>query len=240
MSLPLYWQDQTTMSWTATVLESAPDGIVLDESAFYPGGGGQPADAGLLEWGGVFTRIEGVDGRGALVPVEGDPLPPAGTSVVGRLDDVRRRQLMRTHSALHVVCGVVFRDFGALVTGSNMEPLTGRMDFNLATVPEGFKADLERVVNEEVALDRAITAKIVSREEALADTDVMRTAQFLLPDEVEQVRIIDIAGLDAQADSGTHVASTRQIGEVRIAKVENKGKGFRRVRVALPQSDHDA
>jgi misacylated tRNA(Ala) deacylase len=147
---------------------------------------------------------------------------------------------MRTHSALHVVCGVVFRDFGALVTGSNMEPLTGRMDFNLATVPEGFKADLERVVNEEVALDRAITAKIVSREEALADTDVMRTAQFLLPDEVEQVRIIDIAGLDAQADSGTHVASTRQIGEVRIAKVENKGKGFRRVRVALPQSDHDA
>jgi misacylated tRNA(Ala) deacylase len=134
----------------------------------------------------------------------------------------------------------VFRDFGALVTGSNMEPLTGRMDFNLDTVPDGFKADLERVVNEEVALDRAITARIVSRAEALADTDVMRTAQFLLPDQVEQVRIIDIAGLDAQADSGTHVASTRQIGEVRIAKIENKGKGFRRVRVALPSSGHDA
>jgi misacylated tRNA(Ala) deacylase len=157
--------------------------------------------------------------------------------VVGRLDDVRRRQLMRTHSALHVVCGVVFRDFGALVTGSNMEPLTGRMDFNLSQVPEGFKADLERVVNEEVERDRAITARIVSRAEALADTDVMRTAQFLIPDEVEQVRIIDITGLDAQADAGTHVASTRQIGEVRIAKIENKGKGFRRVRVALPQAE---
>jgi misacylated tRNA(Ala) deacylase len=234
MNLPLYWQDQDTMRWTATVLESAPDGIFLDESAFYPGGGGQPADVGLLEWGGVFTRIEGVDGRAALVPAAGDPLPPVGTSVVGRLDDVRRRELMRTHSALHVVCGVVFRDFGALVTGSNMEPLSGRMDFNLEAVPEGFKADLERVVNEEIALDRAISARIVSRAEALADTDVMRTAQFLIPDEVEQVRIIDIAGLDAQADSGTHVASTRQIGEVRIAKVENKGRGFRRVRIALP------
>jgi misacylated tRNA(Ala) deacylase len=237
MNLPLYWRDQSATSWPATVLESAPDGIVLDESAFYPGGGGQPPDLGLLEWGGVFTRIRGIDGRGALVPAEGDPLPPVGTNVVGRLDDVRRRQLMRTHSALHVVCGVVFRDFGALVTGSNMEPLTGRMDFNLSEVPEGFKADLERVVNEEVERDRAITARIVSRAEALADTDVMRTAQFLIPDVVEQVRIIDITGLDAQADAGTHVASTRQIGEVRIAKIENKGKGFRRVRVALPQAE---
>jgi misacylated tRNA(Ala) deacylase len=237
MNLPLYWRDQCATTWPATVLESAPDGIVLDESAFYPGGGGQPPDLGLLEWGGVFTRISGIDGRGALVPAEGDPLPPVGTKVVGRLDDVRRRQLMRTHSALHVVCGVVFRDFGALVTGSNMEPLTGRMDFNLSQVPEGFKADLERLVNEEVERDRAITARIVSRAEALADTDVMRTAQFLIPDEVEQVRIIDITGLDAQADAGTHVASTRQIGEVRIAKIENKGKGFRRVRVALPQAE---
>lgn len=237
MNLPLYWRDQSATTWPAAVLESAPDGIMLDESAFYPGGGGQPPDLGLLEWGGVFTRISGIDGRGALVPAEGDPLPPVGTKVVGRLDDVRRRQLMRTHSALHVVCGVVFRDFGALVTGSNMEPLTGRMDFNLSQVPEGFKADLERVVNEEVERDRAITARIVSRAEALADTDVMRTAQFLIPDEVEQVRIIDITGLDAQADAGTHVASTRQIGEVRIAKIENKGKGFRRVRVALPQAE---
>ena len=238
MNLPLYWRDQSATTWPATVLESAPDGIVLDESAFYPGGGGPPPDLGLLEWGGVFTRIEGVDGRGALVPAEGDPLPSVGTQVTGRLDDVRRRQLMRTHSALHVVCGVVFRDFGALVTGSNMEPLSGRMDFNLSEVPEGFKAALEQVVNEEVALDRAITTRIVTRAEALADTDVMRTAQFLIPDEVEQVRIIDIAGLDAQADSGTHVTSTRQIGEVRIAKIENKGKGFRRVRVSLPQPEH--
>ena len=158
------------------------------------------------------------------------------TAVVARLDDVRRRRLMRTHSALHVVSGVVFRDFAALVTGSNMEPLAGRLDFNLPEVSPGFKEELERVVNEEILADRAITARVVPRAEAVADPEVMRTAQFLIPDEVEEIRIIDVAGLDKQADSGTHVASTRQIGEVRIAKVESKGRGFRRVRVELPGS----
>lgn len=231
---PLYWRDQTVMEWTATVLASGPEAIVLDDSAFYPGGGGQPPDAGQLEWGGVFTRIAGASPAG-LVPVEGDPLPPAGTRVTARLDDERRRQLMRTHSALHVVCGVIWRDLGSLVTGSSMEPLTGRLDLDLPSVPEGFKADLERVVNEEIARDRAIVTRVVDREEALTDPDVMRTAAALIPESVTEIRIVDVEGLDVQADSGTHVASTRQIGEVRIAKVENKGRGFRRVRVSLPQ-----
>ena len=230
---PLYWRDQSVMAWTATVLVAGPDGIELDESAFFPGGGGQPADVGQLEWDGVFTRIEGSSASG-LVPADGDPLPPVGTTVAARLDDVRRRQLMRTHSGLHVVCGVVYRDFGALVTGSNMEPLTGRMDFNLSAVPPGFKDDLERVVNEEIARDRAILDRVVSRDEAMTDPDVMRTAQYLIPDDVSEIRIIDVDGLDKQADGGTHVASTRQIGEIRVVKVENKGKGFRRVRISLP------
>lgn len=231
---PLYWRDQQAMTWTATVLASSPSGIVLDDSAFYPGGGGQPADVGQLDWGGVFTRIAGV-GADGLVPVEGDPVPPVGTTVTGRLDDERRQQIMRTHSALHVVSGVIWRDFGSLVTGSGMEPMTGRLDFDLPVVPEGFKADLERVVNEEIARDRAILTRVVARAEALADPDVMRTAAALIPETVERIRIVDVDGLDKQADSGTHVASTRQIGEVRIAKVESKGRGFRRVRVVLPQ-----
>ena len=233
MGHPLYWRDQERFAWPATVLASSPEAIALDESAFYPGGGGQPPDLGLLEWGGVYTRVAGVTAAG-LVPVEGDPLPPPGAVVEARLDDVRRRSLMRTHSALHVVCGVVYRDYAALVTGSNMEPLSGRLDFNLPEVPPGFKEELERVVNEEIGRDRAIVARVVSRETALADPDVMRTAQYLIPAEVEEIRIVDVTGLDVQADSGTHVASTRQIGEVRIAKVESKGKGFRRVRVSLP------
>jgi misacylated tRNA(Ala) deacylase len=233
MTVPLYWRDQSLMEWTATVVDSSPDAVVLDESAFYPGGGGQPPDVGQLEWSGVFTRIEGASASG-LVPVEGDPVPPVGTVVRARLDDVRRRQLMRTHSGLHVVCGVVYRDHGAVVTGSNMEPLTGRMDFNLTEVPPGFKEHLERVVNEEIARDRAILDRVVSREDAMADPDVMRTAQNLIAPEVQEIRVIDVDGLDKQADGGTHVASTRQIGEVRIAKIENKGRGFRRVRISLP------
>ena len=228
--------DPTLREWTATVVATDPEhGIVLDRSAFYPGGGGQPPDHGVLLWGAVQTRIVGA--RHAddiwLIPADDDPIPPVGTSVQGALDDPRRSALMRTHSGLHVLSGVVFRDFGALVTGSNMEPLEGRLDFNLDGVPEGFKGAIEDAINAEVEADRAIRAYSLARDEALAIPDVIRTATNLLPPEIEVVRIVDIDGLDVQADGGTHVASTRQVGPMRVVKVENKGKGFRRVRIAL-------
>jgi misacylated tRNA(Ala) deacylase len=140
---------------------------------------------------------------------------------------------MRTHSSLHLLSGVVFRDFGALVTGSSMEPLAGRLDFNLDAVPEGFRDAVEAACAVEVAADRAITAYSLTREEAFAIPDVIRTATVLLPADLEIVRLVDIAGLDVQADGGTHVASTRLVGRMRVAKVENKGKGFRRVRIEL-------
>jgi misacylated tRNA(Ala) deacylase len=228
--------DSTLREWDATVLLSDPEaGIVLDRSAFYPGGGGQPPDHGVLLWGGVQTRIVDVR-RGddlALVAAEGDPLPPVGSSVRGAIEDARRTALMRTHSGLHLLSGVVFRDFGALVTGSNMDPLSGRLDFNLDEVPPGFKEAIEAACNTEVRADRAIAAYEVSRDEAFAIPDVIRTATNLLPPDIEVVRIVDIAGLDVQADGGTHVASTRHIGSMRVLKVESKGKGFRRIRVAL-------
>jgi misacylated tRNA(Ala) deacylase len=141
--------DQTLREWEGTVLAADAEGIVLDRSAFYPGGGGQPPDHGVLLWGGVQTRIEGAR-KGDdlyLIPAEGDPLPPPGTAVRGAVEDDRRTALMRTHSGLHVLCGVVFRDFGALVTGGNMEPLTARMDFNLPTLPEGFRDAVEAACN---------------------------------------------------------------------------------------------
>ena len=163
--------DSTLREWDATVLASDPEvGIVLDRSAFYPGGGGQPPDHGVLLWGGVQTRIVDVR-RGddpALVAAEGDPLPPVGTRVRGAIADDRRTALMRTHSGLHLLSGVVFRDFGALVTGSNMDPLSGRLDFNLDEVPAGFKESVEAACNLEVRTDRAITAYELSRAEALA------------------------------------------------------------------------
>jgi misacylated tRNA(Ala) deacylase len=227
--------DQTLREWDATTLVAGPDGIVLDRSAFYPGGGGQPPDHGVLLWGGVQTHIVGAR-KGDdlyLIPAEGDPLPPPGTSVRGAVEDARRTSLMRTHSGLHVLCGVVFRDFGALVTGGNMEPLTARMDFNLPEVPPGFRDTVEAACNAEVAAGRRIDVRVLPRDEAFAIPDIIRTASNLVPQEVKEVRIIDIAGLDQQADGGTHVASTSQIGKIEVVKIESKGKGFRRLRIRI-------
>src|SRR5262245_33175968 len=162
--------DPTLREWECTVLfADADQGIVLDRSAFYPGGGGQPPDHGVLLWEGVQTRI--VDTRKGddlyLIPAPGDPIPSPGTAVRGAIDDDRRSTLMRTHSGLHILCGAVFRDFGALVTGGNMQPGEARMDFNLPEVPPGFKQALEDAVNAEIAADRKIVARVLPREEAL-------------------------------------------------------------------------
>ncbi len=227
--------DATLREWEAVVLDVDDEGIVLDRSAFYPGGGGQPPDHGVLLWAGVQTRIVGTR-RGEdlrLVPHEGDPIPVAGTAVRGAVEDARRTALMRTHSGLHLLSGVVFRDFGALVTGGNMEPFEARMDFNLPEVPEGFRDAVAAACAAEVAADRAIEVSVLPREEAFAIPDIIRTATNLLPPELEVVRIVDIVGLDTQADGGTHVASTRQIGGIEVVKIENKGKGFRRLRVRI-------
>ncbi len=227
--------DQTLREWDAVVLAAEPDGIVLDKSAFYPGGGGQPPDHGVLLWGGVQTRIIGA--RKAddlyLIPEPADPLPPPGIAVRGAIEDERRTALMRTHSGLHVLCGVVFRDFGALVTGGNMEPLTARMDFDLPEVPAGFKETVEEACNAELAAGRRIDVRVLPRDEAFAIPDIIRTATNLIPPDVPDVRIIDIVGLDQQADGGTHVASTSQVGTIEVVKIENKGKGFRRLRIRI-------
>src|ERR1700722_4381987 len=169
--------DQSLREWDAQVLAADGEGIVLDRSAFYPGGGGQPPDEGVLLWGGVQTRIVGAR-KGDdlyLIPAEGDPLPAAGTAVRGAVEDGRRTALMRTHSGLHVLCGVVFRDFGALVTGGNMEPLTARMDFNLEAVPPGFKEAVEEACNAEIGKDRRIDARVLPRADAFAIPDIIRT-----------------------------------------------------------------
>lgn len=230
--------DQTLRSWTSTVLASDPqDGIVLDRSAFYPGGGGQPPDQGVLLWGNIQTRIVGARPRDDLwlIPHPADPLPPPSTAVRAAIDDARRTLLMRTHSALHVLCGVVFRDYGVPVTGGNMEPGEARLDFDLPELPAGFKGNVADAINLEVQADRAIEVTVLPREEAYALGPIIKTATDLLPPELEVVRLIDIDGLDLQADGGTHVASTRQIGAVEVTKVENKGRGFRRVRIRLPE-----
>ncbi|MFC5822639.1 alanyl-tRNA editing protein [Nonomuraea insulae] len=227
--------DQNLRDFEAVVLDASPEGIVLSRSAFYPGGGGQPADHGVLIWQGVETRIAGVR-KGDdlyLIPAEGDPIPPVGTVVEGAVADARRSALMRTHSGLHVLCGVVFRDYGCLVTGGNMDELSARMDFNLPEVPAGFKDAVEAACNGEIVADRRIDVRVLPRTEAFAIPDIIRTATNLVPETVQDVRIVDIVGLDTQADGGTHVASTKQIGHIKVAKIESKGRGFRRLRIQI-------
>src|SRR5258708_3975380 len=227
--------DQTIREWDAFVLASSADGIVLDRSAFYPGGGGQPPDHGVLLWGGVQTRIVGVHQGDDLylTPADADPLPPPGTAVRGAVEDDRRTALMRTHSGLHVLCGVVYRDHGSLVTGGNMEPFSARMDFDLPQLPDGFRDAVENACNAEIAAGRRIDVRVLARGDAFAIPDIIRTATNLVPPEVKEVRIVDIVGLDQQADGGTHVASTAQIGRIEVVKIENKGKGFRRLRIRI-------
>ena len=237
-TLRLELTDATLRKWDATVLASGEDGIVLDRSAFFPGGGGQPPDEGVLLWGGVQTRIVGARKTADeiyLLPAEGDSTPPAGTTVRGALDDDRRTALMRTHSALHLLNGVIFRDYRLPVTSADMKPLEGRMDFDLAEVPAGFKEAVEAACNAEIEADRAIEVREMPAAEAFAIEQVRIAARDLLPTTLEQVRIVDIIGLDVEADGGTHVASTRQIKRLEIVKIENKGKGFRRLRLRLPE-----
>ena len=237
-TLRLELTDQTLREWDATVLASGPEGIVLDRSAFFPGGGGQPPDEGVLVWGGVQTRIVGArktEDDVYLIPAEDDPLPPPGTAVRGALDDDRRTALMRTHSALHLLNGVIYRDFRLPVTSADIKPLEGRMDFDLAEVPEGFKETVETACNREIEADRAIVVSTMAAEDAFKIEQVAIAARDLLPTRLEQVRIVEIIGLDVEADGGTHVASTKQIGRLEIVKIENKGKGFRRLRIRLPE-----
>src|SRR3954471_16005251 len=227
-TLRLELTDPTLREWDATVLSAGEDGIVLDRSAFYPGGGGQPPDEGVLLWGGVETRIIGARKTGDdvyLVPAEGDPVPPTATAVRGAIADERRSALMRTHSALHLLNGVVYRDFDLMVTSAGMEPLEGRMDFDLPDVPEGFRDRVQEACNAEIVADRAVVVRALPREDAFAIEQVARAARDLIPPTLTEVRIVEIVGLDVEADGGTHVASTKQIGRIDIVKVENKGKG---------------
>jgi misacylated tRNA(Ala) deacylase len=218
-----------------TGVDGDANAVLLDRTPFYPGGGGQPADIGtLVGASGGSWRVTAATKRGDDIwhAVEGAP-PAVGTRVTAEIDWERRHRLMRTHSALHVLCGVVWRDHGASVTGGNMEPLSGRMDFEFETMAGELVAEIERRVNEEVAADREIRVALLPREEAFAIPDLIRTKINLLPEGIAEVRTIEIVGLDLQADGGTHVARTSEIGRVRVTGYESKGRINKRIRIAV-------
>jgi misacylated tRNA(Ala) deacylase len=227
----LYLRDAYATHFAATVTEVREGAIALDRTLFYPTGGGQPHDTGTL----AGLRVTEVRKEGEQVwhSVEGGPLPAAHAHVEGDIDWDRRHRLMRTHTALHVLCGVIWNEWRVPVTGGNMEPLSARMDFEFDPVPEGFAARIEELVNAELAADRPITVDFLPRDTAVQDADLIRTKVSLIPESVTEIRVVDIVGLDKQADGGTHVRSTAEVGRFKVLKLENKGKGNKRVRVEI-------
>ncbi len=236
MSEMLYLTDAYLKAFEATVTAQVEGGVVLDRTAFYPGGGGQPNDVGTLTAGGQtwdVTKVKKVGGQVAHF-IDGE-LPGGGTAVSGHLDWERRYQLMRTHTAMHILCGVIWRDYGAQVTGGAMEPLKGRMDFEFETMRQELVAEIEKAVNVEVAAARETRVQILPREEAFQIPDLIRTKINLLPEGITEVRTVELVGLDLQADGGTHVANTGEVGRMRIVNYKSKGKINKRIYVELEE-----
>jgi misacylated tRNA(Ala) deacylase len=234
----LYQTDSYLQSFEATItgVDEENHAVLLDRTAFYPGGGGQPADSGTLtlEEHLILTVRARKAGPGVVHILPADvPLPAVGMQVQGQLDWERRYQLMRTHTALHILCGVIFRDYGASVTGGDMDPLQGRMDFEFETMQKELVKAIEVAVNKEVTAERDVRTAILPREEAFRIPDLIRTKINLLPEGISQVRTVEIVGLDLQADGGTHVANTSEVGRIRIVDYKSKGKINKRIEVAL-------
>ena len=234
----LYQNDSYIDEFDATIVSVLPEqgAIVLDRSAFYPGGGGQPYDVGTLKVGNVVYSVEKVKKQGEDVLHflgGGEPAPALGAAAHGILDWARRYQLMRTHTALHVLCGTVFRNYGALVTGGDMEPLKGRMDFEFESMRGDLVREIEAAVNIELQKGHEIRVKILPREQAFQIPDLIRTKINLLPEGITQVRTVEIVGLDLQADGGTHVRNTNEVGSIRVVDYKSKGAINKRLYIEI-------
>jgi misacylated tRNA(Ala) deacylase len=229
-------QDAYLSSAEGHVLSIGEGGLVLDRSVFYARGGGQPGDIGRITWdGGSVEVVDTIRREGVPFHVvsEGSALPDPGTPVEGVIDWERRYVTMRTHTALHALSGVVYRDYGAKVTGGNMTPGEARMDFELDGISVEFGAEVERKLNEELVKGYPTEIVLLAREIALQDPDLIRTKVNLIPEFVTEIRVVDIKGLDRQADGGTHVNSTLEVGRIEVVKTESKGKANKRMRIRV-------
>lgn len=231
----LYNIDAYLRDCQSMVVEVTDTGVILDRTVFYPGGGGQPNDVGVMvKSNGTEVEVNNMSGRGGVVvhSVPENSLS-VGDSVLCKIDWDLRHKLMRTHTALHILCGVVWRDYGAQVTGGNMTPLAGRMDFEFENLSSELTAQIETAINVEIAEDRSIEVKILPRAEAFEIPDLIRTKINLLPEGIEEVRTINILGLDLQADGGTHVSSTGEVGRIKIVGHQSKGRINKRIRIEV-------
>lgn len=233
----IYFDDAYQRTFEASVLEAGEKGVVLDRTAFYPGGGGQPADHGWLRAGDQEWRVTRAKKEHGQIwhRLEGEVRPEAGTKVTGELDWDHRYRLMRTHTAMHILCGVIWRDYEVSVTGGNMEPLRGRMDFEFSSMSKELAAEIEEKINREVEAARPVTTDILPREEAFQIPDLIRTKINLLPEGIEEVRVVELEDLDLQADGGTHVANTEEVGRIRVVDYKSKGAENKRLVVELDE-----
>ena len=229
----LFAVDAYVREFDSTVAEVDHEGrrVLLARTAFYPGGGGQPCDLGTIA-GHPVTAVRREAGR-IWHTLDTDDLPGVGAEVEGRLDWTRRHALMRTHTALHILCGVIWADYAIPVTGGNMEPLRGRLDFPFPAMSADLGARVERRINEEIEKAHEIVVDFLPRSLADADPALIRTAASLIPQEIDPLRVIDIVGLDRQADGGTHLLSTAEVGAVRVVGTESKGKDNKRIRLEV-------
>jgi misacylated tRNA(Ala) deacylase len=235
----LYYTDSYLRQFASEVVavDETNHAVVLRETAFFPTGGGQPHDEGTLDFGGSTASVVDVrKGEGGVVwhtLADGAALPEIGSVAHGEIAWERRYLLMRIHTAQHILNGVIWLDYGAHVTGAHMTPGEGRLDFELPSMSQQFARDVEARVNEQVARDLPVRVLFLPRVEADRDPSLLRLKANLIPRSVDPLRVVDIVGLDRQADGGTHVASTGEVGEVRVIKTESKGKANKRIRLAV-------
>lgn len=234
MTIELYHQDAYIKEFTAKVVKANVQSVVLNQTAFYPGGGGQPYDVGILWTAEDTWNVEKIRRKdGELWHRLDQEAPDVGTELQGEIDWSHRFKLMRVHTAMHILCGVIWRDYGASVTGGNMEPLKGRMDFEFERMRKELVEEIEGKINIEVEAARDVRTRILPREEAFQIPDLIRTKINLLPEGITEVRVVEIDGLDLQADGGTHVANTREVGVIKVVDYKSKGAINKRIVVAL-------
>ncbi|MGB2962632.1 MAG: alanyl-tRNA editing protein [Anaerolineales bacterium] len=238
MTIRLYHTTSYLKTFNAevTAQDQENHGVVLSQTAFFPGGGGQPADKGTILYPphtAPLDKVKTIDHKCVHVLPESFPLPEIGASVTGELDWDYRYKLMRTHTAMHILCGVIFRDYGASVTGGNMKPLQGRMDFEFSSLHKDLVCIIEDAVNQEITNALPVSWRSIPRQEAFEIPDLIRTKINLLPDNIKEVRVVEIEGLDLQADGGTHVKNTSEVGQVQITDYKSKGRENKRIYLEL-------
>jgi misacylated tRNA(Ala) deacylase len=238
MTVRLYYEDSYLKDFSAKILaiDSDLQGVVLDQTVFYPGGGGQPADRGSLKIDGQSIQLKGFKlSQNNIIHIlpENSPLPEIGKLITGEIDWDHRYKLMRTHTAMHILCGVIFRDYGASVTGGNMTPLHGRMDFEFASLHGDLVSVIEDAVNLEIHNSLPVSWREIPRSEAVKIPDLIRTKINLVPKSIENIRVVEIQGLDLQADGGTHVRNTTEVKPIKITDYKSKGKENKRIYLQL-------